>query len=440
MRRSLCGLEATALVLLSDCEAIGLMRCVMDELSVEDPRPLLTQDGRVPFPLGRVCPCCPPAGYAPLRGSAPLGKVTLYDGRSAWAVTGHALACELLTDPRLSRERAGRGFPVVGGRSARGWEEGVALVAGGGRERDVRRLLAWHLTPGRLGSLGACVERIADRLLDAVEAQGPPAELVSSFALPMPASVIGALLGVPEDEHGFFQACARRLLEKGTADEAARARGELGCYLEELVDRKRREPGVGLLDDLMRSDAPAGPLGRDELVALAGTLLVAGHGMAAGMISLAVFTLLGHPGHPGQWAVVRAEGASMDAVVEELLRYGSVSDGVARVAVEDIEVAGHTIRCGEDVVFVTPLINRDGSVFARPDTLDWERSARPHLAFGLGVHQCLGQELARLELKIALRGLFGRFPGLRLDVPVGDIRLGPTAAGVTGLRELPVAW
>ncbi|WP_237283272.1 cytochrome P450 [Streptomyces alfalfae] len=316
----------------------------------------------------------------------------------------------------------------------------MALVAGGGRERDVRRLLAWHLTPGRLGSLGACVERIADRLLDAVEAQGPPAELVSSFALPMPASVIGALLGVPEDEHGFFQACARRLLEKGTADEAARARGELGCYLEELVDRKRREPGVGLLDDLMRSDAPAGPLGRDELVALAGTLLVAGHGMAAGMISLAVFTLLGHPGHPGQWAVVRAEGASMDAVVEELLRYGSVSDGVARVAVEDIEVAGHTIRCGEDVVFVTPLINRDGSVFARPDTLDWERSARPHLAFGLGVHQCLGQELARLELKIALRGLFGRFPGLRLDVPVGDIRLGPTAAGVTGLRELPVAW
>ncbi|MEV0125764.1 cytochrome P450 [Streptomyces sp. NPDC050703] len=387
----------------------------MDELSVQDPPPLPSQDRRVPFPQGRACPYHPPAGYAPLRDSAPLGKVTLYDGRSAWAVTGHAVARELLADPRLSRARTRPGFP----------------------EHDARPLPAPHVTSGRVASLRPRVERIVDRLLDTVVEQGPPAELVSAFALPTAASVIGVLLGVPDGDHGFFEACARRLLTARTADEVARARGELGRYIGELTDRERREPGDGLLDELTHPDAPAGPLGRDELVALSGALLAAGHGITAGMISLGVFTLLDHPGRP---AALRAGGTPMHAVVEELLRYVSVADGVARVAAEDIEVAGHTIRSGEDVVFVTPLINRDGSVFARPDVLDWERAAGRHLAFGLGAHQCPAQDLARLGLETALRGLFERLPGLRLAVPAAEVRSGPVTAGVAGLLELPVAW
>ncbi len=392
----------------------------------------------MPFPQGRGCPYHPPAGYAPLRDSVPLGKVTLYDGRSAWAVTGHALARELLTDPRLSCDRTRPGFPAPSRQFAEVRSQGVPLISVDDPEHHAqRRLLIPHFTLQRSASMRPRIERIVDRLLDAMEQQGPPAELISSFALPMPSMVICALLGVPYDDHEFFETCAQRLLSGQTVDEVAGARKELEEYMGELIDRKRREPGDGLLDDLMRPDAPAEPPSRDALIALSGMLLAAGHETTANMISLGTFTLLNHP---GQLAALRAKKTSMDVVVEELLRYLSVPNGMLRVAVEDIEVADHTIRAGEGVVFVTSLINRDGSVFTRPDTLDGERSARHHLAFGFGVHQCLGQNLARLELEVALRGLFERFPDLRLAVPAEEIRSKPAIATVEGLLELPVAW
>lgn len=165
-------------------------------------------------------------------------------------------------------------------------------------------------------------------------------------------------------------------------------------------------------------------------------LLVAGHETTANMISLGTFTLLRHP---EQLAALRSGRTTTAAVVEELLRFLSIADGLQRLATEDIEVAGTTIREGEGVFFSTSLINRDTEVYEHPEALDWDRPSRHHLAFGFGVHQCLGQNLARTELDIALRTLFQRLPALRLAVPAHEIQHKPGDT-IQGLLELPVAW
>jgi pentalenic acid synthase len=163
---------------------------------------------------------------------------------------------------------------------------------------------------------------------------------------------------------------------------------------------------------------------------------VAGHETTANMISLGTYTLLRHP---ERLAELKADPELMPAAVEELLRFLSIADGMLRVATEDIEIEGVTIRADEGVVFSTSVINRDTSAYAEPDTLDWHRSARHHLAFGFGIHQCLGQNLARAEMEIALRGLFERLPGLRLAAPAEEIPFKPGDT-IQGMLELPVTW
>lgn len=390
-----------------------------------------------PFPQDRDCPYHPPTGYAPLREDRPLSRVTLYDGRPVWAVTGHALARRLLADPRLSTDRTHPAFPVPAERFANARQRRVALLGVDDPEHNAqRRMLIPSFSVKRIAALRPSIQETVDRRLDAMERKGPPAELVADFALPVPSMVICALLGVPYADHEFFEECSRRLLRGPGASDVDSARTELEEYLGALIDRKRTEPGDGLLDELIHRDGPHGPVDRQDLVAFAVILLIAGHETTANMISLGTFTLLGHP---GQLAALRAGETTTSVVVEELLRFLSIADGLQRLAAEDIEVAGTTIRKGEGVMFSTSLINRDTGVFADPDTLDWDRSARHHLAFGFGVHQCLGQNLARTELDIALRTLFERLPDLRLAVPAHEIEHKPGDT-VQGLLELPVEW
>ncbi|MFF3092866.1 cytochrome P450 [Streptomyces cyaneofuscatus] len=389
------------------------------------------------FPQDRGCPYHPPAGYAPLREESPLSRVTLFDGRPVWAVTGHALARRLLADPRLSSDRSHPDFPVPAQRFANAQRRRVALLGVDDPEHNTqRRMLIPAFSVKRIGALRPRIQETVDRLLDAMERQGPPAELVSAFALPVPSMVICALLGVPYADHAFFEECSQRLLRGPGADDVDRAREELEEYLGALIDRKRTEPGDGLLDELIHRDHPDGPVDREQLVAFAVILLIAGHETTANMISLGTFTLLRHP---EQLAALRAGGTTAAVVVEELLRFLSIADGLQRLAIEDLEVGGATIRKGEGVVFSTSLINRDAEVFPGAETLDWDRSARHHLAFGFGVHQCLGQNLARAELEIAMRTLFERLPGLRLAVPAHEILHKPGDT-IQGLLELPVAW
>ncbi|MEU1303775.1 cytochrome P450 [Streptomyces shenzhenensis] len=391
----------------------------------------------VAFPQDRGCPYHPPAGYDPLRASRPLARVTLYDGRTAWLVTGHALARDLLVDPRLSSNRTRAGFPITTPRFARVRDRKAALLGVDDPEhRTQRRMMIPSFTLKRATALRPSIQRIVDDLLDRMIAQGPPAELVGAFALPVPSMVICALLGVPYADHEFFEEQSRRLLRGPTAEVTQDARDRLEEYLGDLIDRKRAEPGEGLLDELVEQHAREGTPDRDELIALAIILLIAGHETTANMISLGTYTLLQHP---ERLAELRADPSLLPAAVEELLRMLSIADGLLRLATEDVEVAGTTIRAGDAVVFSTSVINRDTDVYPGPDSLDWRRPARHHVAFGFGIHQCLGQNLARTELEIALAALFERLPTLRLAAPADEIPFKPGDT-IQGMLELPVTW
>lgn len=412
----------------------------------------------VAFPQDRNCPYHPPTAYRPLTEDRPLCRVTLFDGRSVWVVTGHQAARDLLTDPRLSSDRTHTSFPIVTPRAAGIRKRPTALLGVDDPKHNTqRRMLIPSFSVKRIAALRPSIQHTVDRLLDAMVAQGPPAELVGAFALPVPSMVICALLGVPYEDHDFFEAESRTLLRGPTAADAEGALDELHRYFGDLIEQKRKDPGDGLLDDLVQEQMAKGNATRDEVIRLATILLIAGHETTANMISLGTFTLLQHPEQLAELRAADAAGTSADGAgdgapggkpkaaspmavaVEELLRFLSIADGLQRVAAEDVEIAGQTIRAGEGVLFSTSLINRDEHAFPGADALDWRRPARHHVAFGFGIHQCLGQNLARAEMEIALRTLFERLPGLRLAAPAEGIPFKPGDT-IQGMLELPVTW
>lgn len=399
----------------------------------------MTESHTVAFPQNRTCPYHPPTAYDPLRDARPLARITLYDGRPVWLVTGHALARTLLADPRLSSDRNRPGFPAPNARFEAVRNRKTALLGVDDPEHRVqRRMMVPSFTLRRAAELRPEIQRIVDEQLDTMIARGAPAELVSAFALPVPSMVICALLGVPYADHDFFEEQSRRLLRGPTAADTLDARDRMEEYFAELIDRKQKqpEPGDGVLDELVHQQLRDGELEHEELIALATILLVAGHETTANMISLGTYTLLQHP---DRLAELRADPTLLPDAVEELMRMLSIADGMLRVAVEDIETDGGTIRAGDGVVFSTSVINRDEAVYPDPDTLDWHRPTRHHVAFGFGIHQCLGQNLARAEMEIALRTLFDRLPNLRLAVPAEEIPFKPGDT-IQGMLELPVTW
>ncbi|MGI5460513.1 cytochrome P450 [Streptomyces sp. CA-249302] len=399
----------------------------------------MTETEPVAFPQDRTCPYHPPTAYDPLRAARPLARITLYDGRPAWLVTGHGLARELLADQRLSTDRTHPDFPAPTERFSAVKNRRVALLGvDDPKHRTQRRMMVPSFTLRRAVDLRPEIQRIVDERIDAMLAQGPPAELVNAFALPVPSMVICALLGVPYADHDFFEAQSRRLLRGPAVEDVQDARNQLDAYFEELIDRKQKqpEPGEGVLDELVHQQLREGVLDRTEVVSFATILLVAGHETTANMISLGTFTLLQHP---QKLAELRADPELLPSAVEELMRMLSIADGLLRRATEDIEAGGTTIRAGDGVVFSTSVINRDQDVYAEPDTIDWHRPTRHHVAFGFGIHQCLGQNLARAEMEIALRTLFHRLPTLRLAAPADEIPFKPGDT-IQGMLELPVTW
>jgi len=254
----------------------------------------------------------------------------------------------------------------------------------------------------------------------------------------VPSLVICELLGAPYADHDFFQSRTSALLRLGTdPDERQRLADELRTYIDDLITAKEREPGDDLFSRQIARQRDAGELDHDGLVGLAFLLLIAGHETTANMISLGTVALLENP---DQLAIIKNDpGKTLDAV-EELLRYFTIVDAAtARLCVEDVEVGGQLIRAGEGVLALGYAANRDPGAFAAPDELDIERGARHHVAFGFGPHQCLGQNLARMELQIVFDTLFRRIPGLKLAAPVDDLPFKDDAA-IYGLYRLPVTW
>lgn len=394
----------------------------------------------ISFPQNRTCPYHPPTDYrVAQRGDRPVSPVRLFDGRTVWMVTGHAEARSLLVDPRLSSDRENPAFPIFAERVAKSSLRRVELLGVDDPEHNAqRRMLIPSFTVKRTEALRPQIQGIVDRLLDQMIEQGPPTDLISDFALPVPSMVICSLLGVPYSDHEFFEGQSRKLLRGPAAADVEAAREALDDYFRVLIEQKRADPGEGLLDELIAKQLETGAVDHEQLVRLAEILLVAGHETTANMISLGTFTLLQHP---DQLARMRESDDHdlMASTVEELLRFLSIADGMARVAVADVEVGGVTIRAGDGVILSTSVINRDENVYPAPDELDIGRKARNHVAFGFGIHQCLGQNLARAELEIALRELWRRLPGLRLAVPADEIPFKPGDT-IQGLLELPVTW
>ncbi|NUW39940.1 cytochrome P450 [Nonomuraea rhodomycinica] len=389
----------------------------------------------------RERPFDPPERIAELGGEAPLHRLTFADGHEGWLVTGYTAARAILADPRFSN-RPEYTHPTIPARAEvaeklRGKEfavPGFFLRMDAPEHTRYRKLLTGQFTVRRMKQLEPRVEEITRARLDAMEAAGKPADLVEQFALPIPSLVICELLGVPYEDRERFQRDSRLLLalESG-ADEVIDAMRSMTGYLYDLIQRKRAEPR----DDLISGLVQGGELADDELTGVAFLLLVAGHETTANMLGLGTYALLRNP---DQLAAMRDDPSVVDNGVEELLRYLTIIHiGPIRSALEDVEVEGVVVRKGQAVAFSLPVVNRDPARFPGGDSLDLTRPAGGHLTFGHGIHQCLGQQLARIEMRIGYPALLRRFPGLRLAVPPEEVPM-RTDMSIYGVHRLPVTW
>ena len=351
--------------------------------------------------------------FADLRANEPLTRVRLPYGEPGWLATRYEDVKVVLSDPRFSRAASlERDEPRMRPQPS---QPGGILSMDPPDHSRLRRLVTKAFTVRRIEQLRPRVQQIADELLDAMIAQGPPSDLVEDFALPVPVTVICELLGVPYADRADFRYWSDAFLSttKFTPAEVGECTGKLRAYFEDLVAQRRREPKDDLLSGLVAARDNEDRLSEEELLMLSLGLLVAGHETTASQIPNFVYTLLTHP---DQLALLRADLSLVPKAVEELMRYVplGLGAGIARYATEDIELGGVLVRAGEPVLPVLASANRDESAFPDPDTLDLRRTDTSHIGFGHGVHHCLGAPLARMELQVTLDTLLRRLPGLRL--------------------------
>jgi len=396
------------------------------------------------YPMARAagCPFAPPPDVMALADERPLSRVRIWDGSTPWLITGYEQCRELFSDCRVSVDDRVPGFPH--------WNAGMlatvhkrprsVFTSDGEEHTRFRRMLSKPFTFKRVEGLRPTIQRITDDHIDAMLAGPKPADIVTALALPVPSLVTSQLLGVPYEDAEMFQHHASvGLARYATGEDTAKGAISLHKYLCQLVEAKMENPAEDAVSDLAER-VKAGELSVKEAAQLGTGLLIAGHETTANMIGIGVLALLEHP---DQLAVMRdADDPKIIAsAVEELLRYLSIiQNGQRRVAVEDIHIAGETIRAGEGIIIDLAPANWDPDAFSEPDRLYLHRSgADRNVAFGYGRHQCVGQQLARAELQIVFHTLFRRIPTLSLAVPVADIPFKHDRLAY-GVYELPVNW
>jgi cytochrome P450 len=384
--------------------------------------------------------------FARVRELGALHEVTLVDGHDAWLVARHDEAKALLNDPRLSKDlqaalASSEGI-VAEGLPGPDFARHMLVVDPPDHTR-LRRLVSAAFSIRRIEGLRPHVQSIIDDLLDGIAAQGPDArvDLVASFAFPLPFTVICELLGVPEpDRAPFGQALGALSMPTSTPAEYERAKEGSEAVvrlLTQLVETKQADPGDDLVSALINTRDGTDCLDQRELLSTILQLIIAGHDTTTSLIGNSVVALLRHP---DQLAVLRANPDAIAGAVEELLRYDSpVPHATFRYATEPVEIAGVTIPAGAQVIICLAASNRDADCAVDSETLDLERGNSHHIAFGHGIHFCLGAALARMEGQLALRSLLLRFPQLRLAVPGEELHWGHGDGLVLrGLTELPV--
>jgi cytochrome P450 len=297
-------------------------------------------------------------------------------------------------------------------------------------------MVAAVFTARRTAMLRPRIEEIVGQLLDRLEQDGPPADLHHAFSLQLPSRLICDLLGVPYADRARFQHFVEQAFDLTLSQaELASVFGGIWSYLGDLVARQRERPDDGVIGTLVREHGD--DLSDVELTGIANLLLIAGHDSTANMITLGTLLLLQHP---EQLAAVRDGSAAAERAVEEMLRYLSVvQTGLVRTATRETIVGGQPVRAGEYVMLSLASANRDGGHFADPDRFDVTKAPQPHVAFGQGIHHCLGASLARAELAIAFTALFRRLPGLRLAVPLEELTFRGFAS-VYGVASARVTW
>ncbi|ONI78330.1 cytochrome [Kribbella sp. ALI-6-A] len=381
-------------------------------------------------------PLDPPRQYEGFRREAPITRVSLgQDAPTAWLVTRWEDARAVLANPEVSTDLTRPGYPA---RTPMTMPPGFFLFQDDPVHDLFRKVLTREFMVKRIEALRAPTARIFDGLMDEMIAQGPVTDFVEAVALPLPSLVISELLGVPYADHAFFQEHSKVLIDTTvTGEQKATAQAALGDYLETLVQQRRKEPRDDLITRL-GEQVDAGTFSARDAADVGAFLLFAGHETTANMIGLGVLALLDHP---DQLSRLYAGQAELATAIEELLRYLTIAQsGLARVATEDFSVGDTTIRAGDGLIIMLNSANRDETVFsATADDLDLTRSnARQHIAFGYGIHQCLGQPLARMELQVVLPEVFRRMPELR--VADGHEVVYKSHAAAYGPAFLPVSW
>jgi cytochrome P450 len=382
--------------------------------------------------------------FAYLRAENPVYRTTLPDGQPVWLVARYEDAVAVLKDERFVKDRNNIGPAAQ--RAKAPWMPGFLkplarnmLDLDGADHARLRALVHKAFTPRLVAQMGERVQRLCDDLLGAALARGRM-DLIRDYALPLPVTIIAQMLGVPPKDRDKFHHWSARAVSVTTAFDFMKAIPHLWLfmrYVRGLIQLRRADPQDDLLTALVQAEAEGSQLSEDELLGMVVLLLIAGHETTVNLIGNGMLTLLEHP---DQLARLRSDPALLKAAIEELARFASpVMLATERFAREAVTVAGKTIPAGEQVLVALASANRDERHFSQPDVLDLAREPNRHLAFGQGVHYCLGAPLARLEAQIAVQTLLGRCPDLRLAVPSTALRW-RKGVFVRGVAALPVAF
>jgi cytochrome P450 len=395
------------------------------------------------YPMDRDarCPFAPPPHMLEMGQATPLSRVRIWDGSTPWLITGHEVARALFADARVSVDDRRPGFPH--------WNEHMlstvtkrprsVFTADAEEHTRFRRMLSKPFTFRRVEGLRPVIQKITDECIDAILAGPQPADIVDKLALPVPTVVISEMLGVPYEDHEFFQEHANAGLARyAAADAMQKGAMSLHQYLINLIEKKQADPAEDAVSDLAER-VNAGEISVKEAAQLGTGLLIAGHETTANVIGIGVLALLENP---EQAALLRDsdDPKFIANAVEELMRYLSIiQNGQRRIAIEDIEIGGETIRAGEGIIIDLAPANWDSKTYPHPEQLDLTRDASQQLGFGYGRHQCVGQQLARAELQIVFHTLLRRIPTLRLAIPFDEVPFKHDRLAY-GVYELPVTW
>lgn len=401
----------------------------------------LTETQIPDYPMERDlrCPFAPPPQM--LGNAKGLSRVKIWNGDTPWLITGYEEARALFADQRISVDDRRNGFPH--------WNEHMlstvdkrprsVFTADAEEHTRFRRMLSKPFTFRRVEGLRPVIQKITDECIDEILAGPQPADIVDKLALPVPTVVISEMLGVPYEDHEFFQEHANAGLARyAAADAMQKGAMSLHQYLINLIEKKQSEPAEDAVSDLAER-VNAGEISVKEAAQLGTGLLIAGHETTANVIGIGVLALLENP-EQADFLRNATDPKVIANAAEELMRYLSIiQNGQRRVAIEDIEISGETIKAGEGVIIDLAPANWDAKAYPDPDKLDLSREAGQQLGFGYGRHQCVGQQLARAELQIVFHTLLRRIPTMELAIPFDEVPFKHDRLAY-GVYELPVRW